>query len=129
MPASRRARLDRDAIVAAAERVAAAEVLAAVAAANDARRMAEALRSARPFDSRACLGELRVPTLVVAGGRDWVVSPRQATVLAGGIPNARLHCLVDGGHELVLSHAAELAELLRDWLNEIDRPRELARMA
>jgi pimeloyl-ACP methyl ester carboxylesterase len=72
-------------------------VFAATVAANETGRMVEALRAVRPFDSRGRLGEVRVPTLVVAGDADRIVSPRQAPLLASGIPDARLRIVPDGG--------------------------------
>ena len=95
----------------------AAAILAAIVAANDAGRVAAALRAARPFDSRGWLAEIRVPTLIVTGAADRVVSLRQARLLAAGIPRARLRVLPDGGHMLPLSHPAELAAILEVWLD------------
>jgi len=95
----------------------AAAILAALVAENDAGRVAAALRAARPFDSRGWLEKIQVPTLVVAGAADHVVSPEQARLLAAGIPRARLRVLPDGGHMLPLSHPAELAAILMEWLD------------
>jgi pimeloyl-ACP methyl ester carboxylesterase len=98
----------------------AAALRAATLAANDTRRMAAALRAARRFDSRDWLGTLRVPALVVAGDADRVVVPRQARLLAAGIPGARLHSLSGAGHELPLSHPVELARLVAAWLDDVE---------
>lgn len=94
----------------------AAAVRAATLAAHDGGQLAAALHDARPFDSRAWLSTIQAPALVIAGRRDYVVVPRQAQLLAAGIPAAHLHLLDDGGHELPLSHAAELAPLVTGWL-------------
>jgi 3-oxoadipate enol-lactonase len=104
----------------------AAEVLAATVAANDTDRMAEALQAIRPFDSRGWLEELRVPTRVIAGDQDRMVSPRQARRLASGIRGARLDYIPDAGHELPLSHPDELAHLIVEWLDEVDPEEALA---
>ena len=98
----------------------AAALRAAMVAANDSRRMAAALRSARRFDSRGWLGAIQVPTLVVVGDADRVVAPRQARLLAAGIPGAQLHALRGAGHELPLSHPVELARLVRAWLDDVE---------
>ncbi len=98
----------------------AAALRAATLAANDNQRMAAALRSAWRFDSRDWLGTLQVPTLVVAGDADRVVVPRQARLLAAGIPGARLHSLPGAGHELPLSHPVELAHLVASWLEDVE---------
>jgi 3-oxoadipate enol-lactonase len=93
-----------------------------VMAANDGRRMAGALWAARRFKSRGWLSALQVPTLIVVGEQDAIVSPRQARLLASGIPGAQLHPVPDGGHQLPLSHPDELATLVSAWLANIDRP-------
>jgi pimeloyl-ACP methyl ester carboxylesterase len=94
----------------------AAAVRSATLTANDSGQLAAALRDARPFDSRGWLETIQAPALVIAGRQDYVVVPRQARLLAAGIPAAHLQMLDDGGHELPLSHPAELADLITGWL-------------
>jgi pimeloyl-ACP methyl ester carboxylesterase len=94
----------------------AAAVRSATLAANDSGQLAAALHDARPFDSRGWLETIQAPALVIAGRQDYVVVPRQARLLAAGIPAAQLRMLDDGGHELPLTHPAELAQLITDWL-------------
>lgn len=94
----------------------AAALRAATLVGNDSWQLAAALRAARSFDSRDWLETLRVPTLVIAGRQDYVVVPRQACLLAAGIPAAHLQVFDDGGHELPLSHAVELAQVITGWL-------------
>jgi pimeloyl-ACP methyl ester carboxylesterase len=50
------------------------------------------------FDSRDRLGQIQVPTLVLAGERDLLNPPGVAHELAGLIPGARLVFLPDVGH-------------------------------
>ena len=88
--------------------------------ANDSHRMASALRATRCFDSRDWLGEIRVPTLVIGGGSDRIVAPRQARLLATGIPDATLHVLPGAGHLLPLSHPDELARLVTAWIATVE---------
>lgn len=92
--------------------------LADVIGANDRHLMAESLRRARRFDSRPWLRELRMPTLVVVGRRDHMVSPRQSAILATGVGDGRLRRIDDAGHMLPLSHPDAFARLVRDWLRE-----------
>jgi 3-oxoadipate enol-lactonase len=54
------------------------------------------------FDFRERLGEIQVPTLVIAGAEDTATTPADATALADGIPDSRL---------VVLDHAAHLANV------------------
>ena len=50
------------------------------------------------FDIGARLGEIRVPTLVVAGAKDPFYRPALFESTAAGIPGARLHLEPTGGH-------------------------------
>lgn len=53
---------------------------------------------AEPFDVRARLAELRMPTLVIVGASDFVCSPVMARELAAGIAGAELVVLDRSGH-------------------------------
>jgi 3-oxoadipate enol-lactonase len=61
------------------------------------------------YDRTGDLAELRVPTLVVHGRRDRIVSYRLAEDMAAGIPGACLD-LVEGGHIYPLSRSARFVE-------------------
>jgi 3-oxoadipate enol-lactonase len=50
------------------------------------------------FDARTRLGEIRCPTLVVAGDRDTAIPLEAKQALARGIPGARLVVVADSGH-------------------------------
>jgi len=52
------------------------------------------------FNVEGWLGEIATPTLVLAGSEDHVVPPRNAELLAGALPNARLDILEGCGHVL-----------------------------
>ena len=54
------------------------------------------------FDFRERLGEIQVPTLVIAGAQDVATTPADASALAEGIPDSRL---------VILDHAAHLANV------------------
>lgn len=95
----------------------AAASLARQIADNDPRQMARALHATRAFDSRPWLDEIRAPTLVVAGSADLFVSRRQATLLAEGIPGARLETIRGAGHLAPLSHPDEFGRLVMAWLD------------
>jgi pimeloyl-ACP methyl ester carboxylesterase len=62
----------------------------------------------------SALGRIRVPTTVVVGGRDRVVSARAQRALAGRIPGARLVELADAGHLIPHWRAHELAAIVRE---------------
>ncbi|GEM30980.1 hypothetical protein NN3_19870 [Nocardia neocaledoniensis NBRC 108232] len=62
-------------------------------------------------DVRSELADIRVPTVVIAGAHDLVVSASHAIELASGIPNALLLEL-DSGHALASERPAEWAEAI-----------------
>lgn len=51
-----------------------------------------------PFDVRARLAELTMPTVVIVGRSDFICGPRWAAALAAGIPDVRVFTLEESGH-------------------------------
>ncbi|MCS6992426.1 MAG: alpha/beta hydrolase [Anaerolineales bacterium] len=92
------------------------EMAAAQIARADPRAYRAAMRQLGLFDSRRRLKEIRVPTLVVTGGRDTTVSPARQTLLANAIPGARQVILSEGGHALAVDQAAAFNRVLLDFL-------------
>lgn len=78
-----------------------------------AQRQMEALRQ---FDRYHDLPRIRAKTLVAAGTLDVLVKPRNATILASRIPNARLELLADLGHRAIWEAPEEMAEVIGDFL-------------
>ncbi|MEW2549309.1 alpha/beta hydrolase [Streptomyces sp. NPDC047002] len=70
---------------------------------------------ARTVDVTADLASVTAPALVVSGLQDNFVAPAHSTLLADGIPGARLLEL-DGGHGLVHERTAEVLTAVRDLL-------------
>jgi proline iminopeptidase len=62
------------------------------------------------------LGEIRVPTLVVAGHDDFLFPPESQALLAAGIPNARLHIIERAGHNPQSERPAETLRATSDFL-------------
>jgi 3-oxoadipate enol-lactonase len=60
------------------------------------------------------LGRIRAPTLVITGDEDRLVPPRNAEVLAAGIPDARLLVLRGAGHVFPLEREEETVRALRE---------------
>jgi pimeloyl-ACP methyl ester carboxylesterase len=63
----------------------------------------------REFNSQGRLQQIRVPTLVLHGKKDFGLPPENGSILAGGIPNARLVYLEKSAHCL----AEEMEEMIR----------------
>jgi proline-specific peptidase len=62
------------------------------------------------------LGEITVPTLVMAGQDDFVFPPECQEELAAGIPNARLRIIERAGHNPHEEQPAEVMEALTDFI-------------
>jgi pimeloyl-ACP methyl ester carboxylesterase len=67
-------------------------------------------------DSRATLGSIRCPTLVLVGDGDELTPPELAAEIAAGIPGARLTTVPQCGHMSTLEQPDEVARALLGWL-------------
>jgi proline iminopeptidase len=63
------------------------------------------------------LGEITVPTLVMAGRDDFVFPPEAQLELAAGIPNARLRIIERAGHNPHSEQPAEVMEAVSDFIS------------
>jgi pimeloyl-ACP methyl ester carboxylesterase len=63
------------------------------------------------------LGEITVPTLVMAGRSDFVFPPEAQEELSGGIPNARLRIIERAGHNPHEEQTAHVMEAVRDFIS------------
>jgi proline iminopeptidase len=64
------------------------------------------------------LGEIKVPTLLIAGREDFVYPPEAQEELAAGIPNARLVFIDRAGHNPHDEQPAEVMKAVRSFLSE-----------
>jgi 3-oxoadipate enol-lactonase len=74
-------------------------------------------------DSRAMLGDIDVPTLVVCGAADVIVPLEESRAMAGAIPGAVLEEFAGGGHLANLEQPARFSALLGDFLDASVTPR------
>ena len=73
------------------------------------------------------LGEIRVPTLVMAGRDDFVFPPEHQGQLAAGIPGARLEIIERAGHNPQDERTAEVMKAIRDFFpTEVGVRRDVA---
>jgi len=91
--------------------------------ADPAANLPMALAAARRTSVLSRLGEIRVPTLLLAGGEDGIAPPWRSRKMARSIPGARLHVLPGAGHLLAVERAGEVSELLAAFLDEAERQR------
>jgi proline iminopeptidase len=59
------------------------------------------------------LGEIGMPTLVMAGRDDFQFPPEHQAALAGGLANARLEIIERAGHNAPTERPAEVLEAIR----------------
>ncbi len=67
------------------------------------------------------LGEIRTPTLVVAGRFDFLFPTEHQVQLAGGIPGARLEVIECAGHNPHMEQQAVVVHLIREFLRTAGR--------
>ncbi|MEK8090221.1 pimeloyl-ACP methyl ester esterase BioH [Thermithiobacillus plumbiphilus] len=72
----------------------------------------------REIDLRPALDQMRLPVLLIQGGRDRVVLPQAAEYLAERLPDSRLLNLPRAGHAPFLTAPAECAQAIRRFLDE-----------
>jgi proline iminopeptidase len=63
------------------------------------------------------LGEITVPTLVMAGSDDFVFPPEHQHELAAGIPHARLQIIERAGHNPHSEQPAQVMQAVRDFIS------------
>lgn len=80
-------------------------------------RALEALRD-RP-DRSAELGDIRVPTTVVAGADDQITPPEAIEALVAGIPGATQRVIADAGHLTAVEQPATFASIVRELLDTV----------
>lgn len=61
------------------------------------------------------LHRITAPTLVLTGGKDPIVPPVNARILAARIPGASVRIIADSGHLLLMERAAECGALIADF--------------
>ena len=76
----------------------------------------EAIASLNSSDSRARLGEIHVPTLVVVGDEDIITPPSESQALAAGIPSSELAIIPSAGHFPMLEQPDRFNPLLGEFL-------------
>jgi pimeloyl-[acyl-carrier protein] methyl ester esterase len=78
--------------------------------------LARSLEVLRHSDLRDALGPIAQPALVIGGQYDRVTPPGAARALAAALPHARHHEFARCGHAPFLTHEAEFAALLREFV-------------
>ncbi|NNB95082.1 alpha/beta fold hydrolase [Corallococcus exiguus] len=79
--------------------------------------MMRRLRDILAADFLHRLRELRVPTLIIEGGRDLLVPPEAARDVAAQVPGARMEFLEAASHLPYMSHPEAFNERVSDFLS------------
>ena len=66
------------------------------------------------------LGEIKVPTLVLAGRDDFLYPPEHQVALATGIANARLEIIERAGHNPHMERSAEVIEIIQSFIAKVN---------
>jgi pimeloyl-[acyl-carrier protein] methyl ester esterase len=74
------------------------------------------LKRLEASDLRPTLSHVQMPTLVIAGQNDRITPPAASRTLAGALPNARYVEMRRAAHAPFLSHRAEFAALVAEFL-------------
>ena len=100
---------------------AAVQITAAPGQATSDSTASSAVGVAPVFDVRARLGEIRVPTLVIVGKKDFVTSEKFATMIHEGIRGSQLLLLRHSGHMGHIEEPAAFAEGIHAFLKTLPR--------
>jgi pimeloyl-ACP methyl ester carboxylesterase len=93
-----------------------ADWLVGIMADQDQKLMMSAWREAMAFDSRRRLGEIKCPTLVVAGSNDQAVPIHHAKMLHDGIAGSQLVVIDGADHALIWTHPDEFVRVTDEFL-------------
>lgn len=66
------------------------------------------------------LPKITIPTLIVWGSEDKTLSFKQSKVFERLIPNSYIKIIWGGGHHLHLESSGELADIIKDFLDELN---------
>lgn len=70
------------------------------------------------FSSLTWLRKIDCPSLVLTGDDDPLINPLNGRILAGLMPNSKLHIIRGGGHLFMTMRAAETAKLIHEHLSD-----------
>ena len=75
-----------------------------------------ALFADKSYDLRDKLASIRVPTLVVVGGADWICPPSQSRLIAAAIPGAEYLEIAGANHPVHIEASDQVLPAIRDFI-------------
>jgi pimeloyl-ACP methyl ester carboxylesterase len=77
------------------------------------------LKSTIGLDLRPIVGQINVPTLILHGDADRILSVDSSRWLAGQMPNCRLEILPGAGHAPMMTFPQEVAEAINSYFDDV----------
>ena len=91
-------------------------------AASDDHSYAQLCRALATHDVRADLADIRMPLLMIAGGRDSSTPIENVELVAETVPDAELHVLAEASHQVTVASPGDVAVLLLNFMQRNERP-------
>lgn len=91
-------------------------------AASDDHSYAQLCRTLATHDVRAEMGDIRLPLLVLAGGRDSSTPIENVELVAETVPGAELHVLAEAAHQVTVASPGDVATLLLNFMQRAEQP-------
>ncbi len=91
-------------------------------AASDDHSYAQLCRALAVHDVRTELADIRMPLLVIAGGRDGSTPIENVEFVAESVPGAELHVLPEAAHQVTVACPGDVANVLLSFMSRNERP-------
>lgn len=91
-------------------------------AASEDHSYAQLCRALAAHDVRSDLADIRLPLLVIAGGRDASTPIENVELVAETVPGAELHVLPEAAHQVTVACPGDVATLLLNFMQRTERP-------
>jgi pimeloyl-ACP methyl ester carboxylesterase len=70
-------------------------------------------------DATAELARISVPTLVITGADDLLISPAESEALVRAIPRSQLNVIPHAGHLVAFERPDKFNHVLEEWLDRV----------
>ena len=91
-------------------------------AASDDHSYAMLCRALAVHDVRGDLADIRMPLLLIAGGRDASTPMENVELVAESVPGAELHVLPEAAHQVTVACPGDVATLLLNFMQRTEQP-------
>ncbi|RMB58441.1 alpha/beta fold hydrolase [Tessaracoccus antarcticus] len=91
-------------------------------AATDDHSYAQLCRALAAHDMRGDLADIRMPLMVIAGGRDSSTPIENVELVVETVPEAELHVLPEASHQVTVASPGDVATLLLNFMQRTETP-------